>query len=60
MNLDLYRKRQVAYGGSSSIDKLDYRNKQLFNRALQESFNAEVVILNKKDCRALILEDKLT
>ena len=60
MNLDLYRKRQVAYGGSSSIDKLDYRNKQLFNRALQESFNAEEVILNNKDWRALILEDKLT
>ena len=60
MNLDLYRKRQVAYGGSSSIDKLDYRNKQLFNRALQESFNAEEVVLNNKDWRALILEDKLT
>lgn len=60
MNLDLYRKRQEAYGGSSSIDKLDYRNKQLFNRALQESFNAEEVVLNNKDWRALILEDKLT
>ena len=60
MNLDLYRKRQVAYGGSSSIDKLDYRNKQLFNRALQESFNAEEVVLNNEDWRALILEDKLT
>ena len=60
MNLDLYRKRQVAYGGSSPIDKLDYRNKQLFNRALQESFNAEEVVLNNKDWRALILEDKLT
>ena len=60
MNLDLYRKRQVAYGGSNSIDKLDYRNKQLFNRALQESFNAEEVVLNNKDWRALILEDKLT
>ena len=60
MNLDLYRKRQVAYGGPSSIDKLDYRNKQLFNRALQESFNAEEVVLNNKDWRALILEDKLT
>ncbi len=60
MNLDLYRKRQEAYGGSSSIDKLDYRNKQLFNRALQESFNAEEVVLNNEDWRALILEDKLT
>lgn len=60
MNLDLYHKRQEAYGGSSSIDKLDYRNKQLFNRALQESFNAEEVVLNNKDWRALILEDKLT
>ena len=60
MNLDLYRKRQEAYGGSSSIDKLDYRNKQLFNRALQERFNAEEVVLNNKDWRALILEDKLT
>ena len=60
MNLDLYRKRQEAYGGSSSIDKLNYRNKQLFNRALQESFNAEEVVLNNKDWRALILEDKLT
>lgn len=60
MNLDLYRKRQVAYGGSSPIDKLDYRNKRLFNRALQESFNAEEVVLNNKDWRALILEDKLT
>ena len=60
MNLDLYRKRQEAYGGSSPIDKLDYRNKQLFNRALQESFNAEEVVLNNKDWRALILEDKLT
>ena len=60
MNLDLYRKRQEAYGGQSSIDKLDYRNKQLFNRALQESFNAEEVVLNNKDWRALILEDKLT
>ena len=60
MNLDLYRKRQVAYGGSNSIDKLDYRNKQLFNRALQESFNAEEVVLNNEDWRALILEDKLT
>lgn len=60
MNLDLYRKRQVAYGGSNAIDKLDYRNKQLFNRALQESFNAEEVVLNDKDWRALILEDKLT
>ena len=60
MNLDLYRKRHEAYGGSSSIDKLDYRNKQLFNRALQESFNAEEVVLNNKDWRALILEDKLT
>lgn len=60
MNLDLYRKRQEAYGGSSSIDKLDYRNKQLFNRALQESFNAEEVVLNNKDWLALILEDKLT
>lgn len=60
MNLDLYRKRQVAYGGSSPIDKLDYRNKQLFNRALQESFNAEEVVLNNQDWRALILEDKLT
>ena len=60
MNLDLYRKRQEAYGGSNSIDKLDYRNKQLFNRALQESFNAEEVVLNNKDWRALILEDKLT
>ena len=46
MNLDLYRKSQVAYGGSSSIDKLDYRNKQLFNRALQDRFNAEDVVLN--------------
>ena len=45
MNLDLYRKRQAAYGGSSPIDKLDYRNKKLFNRALQESFNAEEVVL---------------
>ena len=60
MNLDLYRKRQVAYGGSNPIDKLDYRNKQLFNRALQESFNAEEVVLNNEDWRALILEDKLT
>ena len=60
MNLDLYRKRQEASGGSSSIDKLDYRNKQLFNRALQESFNAEEVVLNNEDWRALILEDKLT
>lgn len=60
MNLDLYRKRQTAYGGSSPIDKLDYRNKRLFNRALQESFNAEEVVLNNKDWRALILEDKLT
>lgn len=60
MNLDLYRKRQAAYGGSSAVDKLDYRNKQLFNRALQESFNAEEVVLNNKDWRALILEDKLT
>lgn len=60
MNLDLYHKRQAAYGGSSPIDKLNYRNKKLFNRALQESFNAEEVVLNNQDWRALILEDKLT
>lgn len=60
MDLSLYRKRQSAYGGSTQVEKLDYRNKQLFHKALDTSFNSESVTLRGEDYRALVLDDKLT
>lgn len=60
MNLDLYRKRQAAYGGSSTTDKLNYRNKKMFFSALKEGFDSEDVMFNGLEWKALILEDKLT
>lgn len=60
MDLGLYRKRQSAYGGSTAIEKLDYRNKKMFYAALEEGFNSEDVIYKDSEWKALILDDKLT
>lgn len=63
MTFDLYKKRLNAYGGPTQVDKLNYRNQKLFNRAINDAFDSETMILNdieEKVYRGLMLEDKLT
>ena len=49
MDISLYNKRRASYGGSSQVNKLNYTNKKLFDRACKEAFDSYIMVINEKE-----------
>ena len=49
MDISLYNKRRASYGGLTQVNKLNYTNKKLFDRACKEAFDSYIMVINEKE-----------